>query len=86
MIKTKKETKKLIGDLTLVLSALTGWQEESKKNPGGKIYRTWKGYKFEVTNELEDQKLIQSFPGYKSMLVTPNGLEKAQAIIDDLGL
>ena len=60
--------------LSLLLLFLTGWEEDSRKNPGEKIFRSWKGYLFEILNELEDEDLIIQFRNTKSVILTEDGL------------
>ena len=50
----KVNEEKFFNDLCLLTMFLGGWQEDSRKNPEEKIYRAWKGFLFEVTNELEE--------------------------------
>ena len=85
--KPKKETKKKgvsmeqqIKDLNLLLMYLTGWEEDSQREPGQKIYRSWKGYLFETLNELEDDSLIRQFRNAKSVLLTEEGVERAKEL------
>ena len=61
--------------LALLLLLLSGWEEDSRKNPGQKIHRSWKGYLFEDLNWMETEALIAQFP--KSVAFTDKGLEKA---------
>jgi hypothetical protein len=74
-----------IKDLNLLLLVLSGWEEESRQVPGEKIMRSWKGYLFEVLNELEEDKLIQQFKNTKSVIITPEGLRKAREVRERLG-
>ncbi len=69
-----------IKELNLLLLVLSGWEEESRHQPGEKIYRSWKGYLFEVLNELEEDKLIQQFKNTKSVIITPEGLRRAKEL------
>ncbi len=69
-----------IKELNLLLLYLTGWEEESRKNPGEKIFRAWKGYLFEVLNELEEEKLIQQFKNAKSLIVTDTGRQVGEKL------
>ena len=45
-----------IKELTLLLLYLTSWEE---KDYFGELRRSWKGYPFDVLNELTDENLIQ---------------------------
>ena len=75
----KKEEKmeQTVKDLNLLLMYLTGWEEDSQREPGEKIIQAWKGYLFETLNELEDESLIRQFRNAKSILLTKEGLERA---------
>jgi hypothetical protein len=39
---------KTLQELTLLLIYLTGWEEDKRNSPGEKVFRAWKGYKFEI--------------------------------------
>ena len=54
---------------------LSGWEEDSRKNPGEKIFRSWKGYLFQMLNELTSDGLIIQNSNYKSVLLTDKGQE-----------
>ena len=69
-----------ISDLHLLLIYLTGWEEDSRKEPGKKIFRAWKGYKFEILDEIQNQKLIFQIPGGKSLILTDKGKQKAEEL------
>jgi hypothetical protein len=69
-----------IKELNLLLMFLTGWEEDSRKNPGEKIFRSWKGYKFETLNQLADDKLIIQFANTKSVMLTEAGRQKAEQL------
>lgn len=75
---------KLIQDLCLLLMFLTGWEEDSRKNPGEKIYRAWKGFLFTTLNTLADEKLIIQFANAKSVILTKAGKQKAQQLKEKL--
>lgn len=65
-------------DITLLLIYLTGWEEESGKEPGGKFVRTWRGYDFEILNQLERERLILQYAN--SVVLTPEGKAKARGL------
>jgi hypothetical protein len=71
--KTKQE-------LTLLLIYLTGWEEDKRNSPGEKVFRAWKGYKFEVLDEIQNQRLIFQIPGGKSLILTNEGKQKAEEL------
>lgn len=66
-----------ITELTMLLIYLTGWEEDKKNAPGKKVFRAWKGYKFEVLDELQQGRLISQVPGGKSLILTDEGKQKA---------
>ena len=59
-----------VKDLNLLLLYLTGWEEESRKEPGEKVLRSWKGYLFEILNELERENMILQYNNTKSVILT----------------
>lgn len=67
-----------IKKLSLLLLMLSGWEEESRHQPGEKVYRSWKGYLFEALNGLEEEKLIKQFNNTKSVVLTPEGIKEAE--------
>jgi hypothetical protein len=69
-----------IKELNLLLLFLSGWEEDSRKNPGEKIFRAWKGYKFETLNQLSEDKLIVQFKDAKSVMLTELGRQKAEQL------
>jgi hypothetical protein len=75
----KKEI--IVTELTLLLIYLTGWEEDKRNAPGEKEFRAWKGYKFEILDELQSQGLIHQVPGGKSLLLNEKGKEKARELI-----
>ncbi len=69
-----------IKELNLLLLYLAGWEEDSTKEPGKKVYRSWKGYLFEVLNELQDDEMIYQFKNGKSVIILDEGLKKAEKL------
>jgi hypothetical protein len=70
--------------LTLTCLYLSSWEEDSRKNPGEKINRAWKGHTFDVLNELQDDHLILQFRNTKSVILTEEGIELARNVKDVL--
>ena len=70
----------MLKDLNLLVLYLSGWEEDSRNNPGQKIYRSWKGYLFEVLNDFEEQELIIQNRKSKSVVFTAAGRRKAEEI------
>jgi hypothetical protein len=64
----------------LILIYLTGWEEEKRDVPGEKVFRAWKGYRFEHLAVLQEQRLIRQVPGGKSLVLTDEGKEKVEEL------
>lgn len=71
---------KKIKELNLLLLYLSGWEEESRREPGKKIIRSWKGYLFEVLNELQDDDYIYQIKDGKSVIFKDEGVKKAKEL------
>jgi hypothetical protein len=69
-----------IKDLNMLLMFLTGWEEDSRKNPGEKIFCTWKGYSFKIMNQLADEKMIIQFKDKKLVILTELGKQLAEKL------
>lgn len=69
---------KTIKELSLLLIYLTSWQED-----GGltKVQRSWKGYTFEILDELNEEGYIDGSKYAKSVYLTEEGLSKAKELI-----
>ena len=78
MDENKKEI--IVQELTLVLISLTGWEEDKRNSPGKKVFRAFKGYRFEALDELQKHKFIRQVPGGKSLLLTDEGKQKAEQL------
>lgn len=64
-----------IKELTLLLIYLTSWQEDVGFK---KVQRSWKGYPFEVLDELNEEGYIDDSKHAKSVYLTEEGLDKAK--------
>jgi hypothetical protein len=71
---------KIVQELTLVLISLTGWEEEKRDAPGKKVFRAWKGYRFEHMAKLQEQRFIRQVPGGKSLILTDEGKQKVEQL------
>jgi hypothetical protein len=70
-----------VKDLSLLLIYLTGWEEDKRKGePGEKVFRSWKGYPFDILDELQAQRLIFQSEKAKSVFLTDEGKRKAEQI------
>jgi len=66
-----------IKELTLLLIYLTSWQEEVGFT---KVQRSWKGYAFEVLDELNEEGYIDGNKRTKSVYLTEEGLDKSKEL------
>jgi hypothetical protein len=55
MNKAKKKLE-LIKDIMLLLIRLTCWEEDKRNEPGVKVFRAWKGYKWDILDDLERER------------------------------
>jgi hypothetical protein len=67
-----------VKEIHLLLIYMTCWEEDSRKQVGGKVLRAWKGYQFKVLDELEEENLIRQLP--KSVILTKEGRLKAEGL------
>ncbi|MDP2945316.1 MAG: DUF6429 family protein [Atribacterota bacterium] len=67
-----------IKELTLLLIYLTSWQEDVGLT---KVQRSWKGYPFEVLDELNEEGYIDGSKRAKSVCLTEEGLGKAKELM-----
>ena len=70
---------KTIKELTLLLIYLTSWQEDAGLT---KVKRSWKGYPFEVLDELNEEGYISGSKHAKSIYLTEEGLSKAKDLME----
>ena len=78
----KTETKKAIKELTLLLMYLNRFTDE-KNFKTTKDFYAWKGYNFDIINELDDEDFIYQGK-YKNKLVyiTEKGIEEAKKLLE----
>jgi hypothetical protein len=67
-----------IKELTLLLLYLTAWEE--KVIPGVKINRSWKGYPFEILDELTEEGLISGGKKARSVHFSEEGIQTAEKL------
>lgn len=86
--------KNTIKDLTLMLMYLTSWEESlvpgirRKPNHAGiypKARICWKGYDFDILNELTDEGLVNASGRGKSASFTDDGETKALELLKEYG-
>lgn len=72
-----------IKELTLMLLYLNSWEENG---PGIKYLRSWKGYDFNMLNELSDDDLIIDGKHSKSCVLSDEGIEKALMLLKEYNI
>jgi len=78
----KTETKKAIKELTLLLMYLNRFTDE-KNFKTTKDFYAWKGYNFDIINELDDEDFIyQGKHRNKSVYITEKGMEEAKKLLE----
>jgi Mn-dependent DtxR family transcriptional regulator len=78
VIKVENIMDETIKELTLLLIYLTSWQEDVGLT---KVQRSWKGYPFEVLDELNKEGYIDGSKRAKSVYLTEEGLSKAKELM-----
>ena len=66
-----------IEELVLLTIYLTSWKEDSFDHA---VFRSWKGYPFEILDSLTEKNLISGSKRAKSVYLTEAGLKKAREI------
>ena len=69
---------KAIKELTLLLIYLTSWQEEAGSV---KVQRSWKGYPFEILDELREEGCLTGRKTAKSIYLTEEGISKGKELM-----
>jgi len=72
-----------VKELTLMLIYLTSWKE---KEFNEEYRRSWKGYDFDVLNELIDEELIFGSRKSKSVYIDENGIKAAKKLLIKYGI
>ncbi|MBU4540278.1 DUF6429 family protein [uncultured Acetobacterium sp.] len=76
----KTNTEKAIKELTMVLMYLTRFNESDRF--GSYLDISWKGYDFNVINELDEEDYIrQGSHRSKSVAITEEGIKLAQSLL-----
>ena len=73
-----KNNEQKIEELTLLLIALTSWKE---KISGIDITRAWKGYDFNILDDLTEKGYISGSKKSKLVILTDEGVKKADELI-----
>mgnify|MGYP006296678903 FL=1 len=71
---------KEVKELTLLLLYLTSWEDEDFPSDKS-IKRSWKGYPFEILDELRDEDLIFGSNKAKSVYIKEKGIEEAKKLM-----
>ena len=79
-----KNTHETVKDLTLMLLYLTSWKDKDIIREDVRV--AWKGYDFGILNELTDENLVNASGRGKSAYLFPEGIEKAQKLIEEYGM
>ncbi len=75
-----------IEELTLLLMYLSSWHEKPRSGIPP-VRRCWKGFRFEVIDELEEKGLIsQGRRGSKSVYITEEGEKLAEELKEKFGM
>lgn len=72
-----------IKELTLMLLYLTSWKERGLDE---QCPRSWKGYDFDILNELSDSDFIVDGRKSKSVYLTKDGVAEAQKLLAHYGI
>lgn len=70
--------KEEIKELTLLLLFLSSWEENEF---GAKYRKSWKGYDFDVLNELADSGHIHDGRRSKTVYLSDIGIERAMELV-----
>lgn len=75
-------------DLTLALIYLTRMSEQRNGSDLWDIkdFRAWKNYEWDTVDKLDEEGLVSSKHGNKSLWLTEDGVKKAREILDKLGI
>ena len=75
-----------IKNLSMLLLYLTGWEEDSRRTPGEQVFKSWKGYRFEILDALEEENLIRQLGQRNPVILTDEGLKKGESLKKEFGL
>ena len=74
--------KQTVKELTLMLLYLTSWTEKDFYS----YQRSWKGYDFDVLNELAEEGCISDSKRSKSVVIYDDGISMAKELLKTYGL
>ena len=75
----EKDLNKNIEEMVLLLIYLTSWEEKVFDT---KVLGSWKGYPFEILDELKSKDLISGSRKAKSIYLTDAGIKKAKNLLN----
>ena len=84
----KTNAKIAMEELTMMLLYLSRFTERDRFSDGNDVY-AWKGYNFDVLNELDDEDYIRqgSNPSRtKSVYITEEGIKRAKELMGKYGI
>lgn len=73
--------KENLKELTLLILYLQSWKERMETLP-----RSWKGYDFDILNELSDEGMTIDSKRTKFVLLTEEGISRAKEISEKYGI
>ena len=76
------DNKQTVKELTIMLLYLTSWTETDFRE----VQRSWKGYDFDILNELADEGLISDSKRSKSVYIFEEGVSTAKELLRKYGL
>ncbi len=80
----KTTAKQAMKELTMALLYLSRWTKRDRFSDGKDFY-AWKGYDFEILNELDDEDYIRqgNHPSRsKSVYIKETGIQKAHELLE----
>lgn len=77
----KTNAEEAMKELTMVLMYLSRFIENDHFSPGINMPRAWKGYDFDVINELDKDDYIRQGKRSKSVAITEEGEKLAQELM-----
>ena len=76
------DSRQAVRELTIMLLYLTSWTEKDLRE----VQRSWKGYDFDILNELADEGLISDSKRSKSVYLFEEGVSTAKELLKKYGL
>lgn len=68
-----------IKELILLLLYLTSWKEQELPE---EMRRSWKGYPFDILNQLTEEDLLRGSTRSKSVYLTKQGVKEAELLVE----